>query len=166
MKKWMYSLVAIPVLLFGCGGEEQEIDTLESGIMPVEIVVEPLTAVKINANEVIQLASRVTQGDEAVEDAEEVKFEVWESGLREDGQMLEGKHTEDGIYAADYTFDHDGVYYMYTHTTARGLHVMPKQQLVVGEPDMSKVLEDESSASMNHGAGHEENNDSEEKDNH
>ena len=49
---------------------------------------------------------------------------------------------------AEYTFDHDGVYYMYAHTTARGMHVMPKQQFIVGNPDMSKVLEDSSSSSM------------------
>ncbi|MEG0383473.1 MAG: FixH family protein [Solibacillus sp.] len=166
MKKWMYSLVAIPVLLFGCGGEEPEVDTLDNGVMPVEVVVEIQTAEHLNVNETIQLAARVTQGDEAVDDAEEVKFEVWESGLREDGQMLNGKLIEDGIYAIDHTFDHDGVYYMFAHTTARGLHVMPKQQLVVGNPDMSKVVEDESSSSMDHGAGHEENTDSEEKDSH
>lgn len=166
MKKWMYSLVAIPVLLFGCGGEEPKVDTLDSGIMPVEVVVEIQTPEHLNVNETVQLAARVTQGDEAVEDAEEVKFEVWESGLRDDGQMLDGKLTEDGVYAIDHTFDHDGVYYMFAHTTARGLHVMPKQQLVVGNPDMSKVLEEEGSASMDHGAGHEENTDSEEKDSH
>ena len=162
----MYSLVAIPVLLFGCGGEEPEIDTLDNGIMPVEVVVEIQTPEHLNVNETIQLAARVTQSDEAVDDAEEVKFEVWESGLRDDGKMLDGKLTEDGVYAVDYIFDHDGVYYMFAHTTARGLHVMPKQKLVVGNPDMSKVLEDESSASMDHGTGHEENTDSEEKDSH
>ncbi|MEG0472519.1 MAG: FixH family protein [Solibacillus sp.] len=161
MKKWMYSLVAIPVLLFGCGGEEPEVDTLDSGVMPVEVVVEIQTPEHLNVNETIQLAARVTQSNEAVNDAEEVKFEVWESGLREDGRMLDGKLTEDGVYAVDYTFDHDGVYYMFAHTTARGLHVMPKQQLVVGNPDMSKVLEDGSSSSMDHGAGHDEDKESE-----
>ena len=40
---------------------------------------------------------------------------------------------------------------MYAHTTARGLHVMPKQEIVVGNPDMSKVLEDTASSSMDHG---------------
>ena len=83
-----------------------------------------------------------------MEDAEEVKFEVWESGLREDGVMLDGLLTNDGIYEAEFTFNHDGVYYMFAHTTARGMHVMPKKELIVGTPDMSKVLEDNSSNSM------------------
>ena len=63
-----------------------------------------------------------------------VEFEVWESGMRDEGQMIEGNLTEDGVYEANYSFDHDGVYYMFAHTTARGLHVMPKQELIVGEP--------------------------------
>lgn len=77
------------------------------------------------------------------------------------GRSLDGELTEDGIYVADYTFDHDGVYYMFAHTTARGMHVMPKQELIVGNPDMSKVLEDTSSNSMEHD---EENKEEKEED--
>src|SRR5690606_22002734 len=94
------------------------------------------------------LAAHVTQNNENVDDAESVKFEVWESGYRDNGQMIDGKLDGDGVYKAEITFDHDGVYYMFAHTTARGLHVMPKQQLIVGSPDMSKVKEDNSSDSM------------------
>lgn len=142
MKKWVYSMMALPFLLFGCGDEELQTEALD--IVEVDIQ----TAELLSAGEPIQLAARITQGEEAVEDADEVKFEVWESGLRDEGEMVYGQLTEDGVYAAEYTFDHDGVYYMYAHTTARGLHVMPKQQLVVGKPDMSQVLEDTSSDSM------------------
>lgn len=61
---------------------------------------------------------------------------------------IEGKLDADGVYKAETTFDHDGVYYMYAHTTARGLHIMPKQQIIVGNPDMSQVKEDNSDESM------------------
>jgi len=71
--------------------------------------------------------------------------------------MIDGEFTEDGVYTAEYTFDHDGVYYMYAHTTARGMHVMPKQQFIVGNPDMSKVLEDNSSSSMEDNSEAQEN---------
>lgn len=50
---------------------------------------------------------------------------------------------------------------MFAHTTARGMHVMPKQELIVGNPDMSKVLEDTSSNSMEHD---EENKEEKEED--
>ena len=160
MKKWFYSLVAVPFLLVGCG-DDPKVETLDTAEVPAIVDVHIQTAEQLNAGETIQLAARVTQDDEAVNDAKEVKFEVWESGLRDEGEMLDGELTEDGIYVADYTFDHDGVYYMFAHTTARGMHVMPKQELIVGNPDMSKVLEDTSSDSMEHD---EENKEEKEED--
>ena len=42
--------------------------------------------------------------------------------------------------------------------------VQKKQKLVVGNPDMSKVLEDTSSESMDHSASHGENNNEEDHD--
>ena len=163
MKKWLYNAVLVPFLLFGCSNEEVEVDTLDNGVMPAEVVVEIQTPEKLNVNEDVELTAKVTQNNEAVNDADEVKFEVWESGLRDDGQMLDGKLTEDGVYVVDYTFDHDGVYYMFAHTTARGLHVMPKQKLIVGNPDMSKVLEDTSSKTMDHDTSDSEGHNEEEK---
>ena len=164
MKKWFYSLVAVPFVLFGCGDED--VETLDTAEVPAFVDVQIQTAEQLSAGEAVQLAARVTQEEEAVNDAEEVKFEVWESGFRDDGEMLDGQLTEDGLYVADYTFGHDGVYYMFAHTTARGMHVMPKQKLIVGNPDMSKVVEDGSSDSMEHGANHEADEEDEEKEEH
>ena len=148
MKKLLLTLAATAVLAVGCGAEDDSVDTQVSGEIPVEVMVELLTPEKLNVGEVTKLEVKVTQGGEVVNDADSVKFEVWESGLRDEGTMIEGEFTENGAYTAEYTFDHDGVYYMYAHTTARGMHVMPKQQFIVGNPDMSKVLEDNSSSSM------------------
>ncbi|MBD8036520.1 FixH family protein [Solibacillus sp. A46] len=152
MKKWLYSLFAVPFVLFGCG--DDEVETLETAEVPAFVEVQIQTEEQLNVGEV-QLAARVTQDEEVVNDAQEVKFEVWESGFRDEGDMLDGQLTEDGIYVAEYTFDHDGVYYMFAHTTARGMHVMPKKKLIVGKPDMSKVVEDTSSDSMEHGSSDE-----------
>ncbi|MEK4131367.1 FixH family protein [Solibacillus sp. FSL W8-0474] len=163
MKKWLYSLVAVPFVLFGCG--DDEVKTLETAEVPAFVEVQIQTEEQLNVGEV-QLAARVTQDEEVVNDAQEVKFEVWESGFRDEGAMLDGQLTEDGIYVAEYTFDHDGVYYMFAHTTARGMHVMPKQKLIVGKPDMSKVIEDISSDSMEHGSSHEGDEEEEEKEEH
>lgn len=163
MKKWLYCVVAVPFLLFGCGEEELQTDANTEAPAIVEVDIQ--TADHLNAGETISLAARVSQNGEAVEDADEVKFEVWESGLRDNGEMVHGILTKDGVYAVDYTFDHDGVYYMFAHTTARGMHVMPKQKLVVGNPDMSKVLEDTSSSSMDH-SGHGEHDEDEKDEDH
>ena len=115
----------------------------------VEVKVDIQTPEKVEVGKDVDLIAHVTQGGKDVNDADEVKFEVWQSGYREEGNIMEGKLDKDGIYKATTKFDQDGVYYMYAHTTARGLHTMPKQKIIVGNPDMSKVKEDKDDGSMN-----------------
>lgn len=150
MKKWLLCLLAVPALLVGCASDENEVDTNEEPIdaAALEVMVHILTPEEVKVNETVELAAHVTQNKENVNDAESVEFEVWESGYRDDAQVIEAELDADGVYKADITFDHDGIYYMYAHTTARGLHIMPKQQIIVGNPDRSKVKEDESNKSM------------------
>ena len=100
---------------------------------------------KVALNETIELAAHVEQGGENVDDAV-VEFEVWESGKRDEGQMIDGKLEQDGVYKATTTFDRDGVYFMYAHTTANGVHNMPKQQIIAGNPDMTKVVPEDEKA--------------------
>lgn len=148
MKKTLAVLVFATMTLVGCGDKEasESPSTSNNEGTLEEVIVDIQTAETLSVDDVV-LSAKVTQSDEAVDDAS-VEFEVWESGLRDEGHMIEGNLTEDGVYEADYSFDHDGVYYMFAHTNARGLHVMPKQELIVGEPDMSKVLPDDSDNSM------------------
>lgn len=148
MKKTLAVLIFATMTLVGCGDKEvsESPSTSNNEGTLEEVIVDIQTAETLSVDDVV-LSAKVTQSDEAVDDAS-VEFEVWESGLRDEGHMIEGNLTEDGVYEANYSFDHDGVYYMFAHTNARGLHVMPKQELIVGEPDMSKVLPDDSDNSM------------------
>lgn len=155
MKKVWLTAAMAALLMVGCNGEK-DVETNDSNVSMHIVEVEILTAEQVNVNEPLLLEAQVTQGGEFVNDADDVTFEVWESGLREQGQMLLGELTEDGKYSVEHTFAHDGVYYVYAHTNARGLHIMPKQQIIAGNPDMSKVLPDESSDSMEHISGHNE----------
>ena len=141
MKKWLLALVAVPALLVGCGEKEVPIGSgQDEEIQIPEVTI--LTPTEVAVNETIELAAQVTQGSENIDDAT-VEFEVWESGKRDDSQLIEGKLEKDGVYKAAITFDHDGVYYMYAHTTANSIHIMPKQQLTAGEPDLSTVVPDD-----------------------
>ncbi|SFQ77605.1 YtkA-like [Psychrobacillus psychrotolerans] len=148
MKKTLAVLVFATMTLVGCGDKEasESPSTSNNEGTLEEVIVDIQTAETLSVDDVV-LSAKVTQSDKSVDDAS-VEFEVWESGLRDEGHMIEGNLTEDGVYEANYSFDHDGVYYMFAHTNARGLHVMPKQELIVGEPDMSKVLPDDSDNSM------------------
>jgi len=142
MKKWLFALIAVPALLVGCG-EKKEQAALPEPEVPQIPEVEILTPKEVALNETIELAAHVEQGGKNVDDAV-VEFEVWESGKRDEGQMIDGKIEKDGVYKATTTFDHDGVYYMYAHTTtANGVHNMPKQQIIAGSPDMTQVLSED-----------------------
>ena len=85
--------------------------------------------------ETVVLEAVVTYGDEIVEDADEVLFEYWLKGHEADSVKIEGTHVGDGVYTAEVTFDEEGVYEAYAHTTARGLHTMPLKSIAVGDVD-------------------------------
>ena len=158
MKKWLFGFVAIPLLLVGCASPEPEPISDVIDVAALEVKVDILTPQEVAVNEPVELAAHVHQNDQNLNDAS-VKFEVWESGFRNSGEMIEGTLDADGVYKAETTFDHDGVYYMYAHTTAsNGMHVMPKIEIVAGHPDMSNVKPDDSSDSMD--MGDHENHDS------
>ncbi|MFJ6264040.1 FixH family protein [Lysinibacillus xylanilyticus] len=167
MKKWLLALVAVPALLVGCGEKKESADLPEPEVAQIPEV-EILTPKEVAINKTIDLAAQVEQGGKKVDDAV-VQFEVWESGKRDQGQMIDGKLEKDGVYKATTTFDHDGVYYMYAHTTANGVHNMPKQQITAGSPDMTKVLPEDEKANnnsmdhntMNHGNDTSEHSDHE-----
>lgn len=133
---------ALPFLLLAaCGTSEST--TSGAGEMMEEVIVEINTAQQAEVAESVVLSATVTQGGEAVEDADEVVYEVWESGHRDDSEMIEAEHVEDGVYEAETVFEEEGLYYMQAHTTARRLHVMPKQEITVGDPDPESIVPDE-----------------------
>jgi hypothetical protein len=135
--------LALPLMLLAaCGSEEA--DSAGTGNSLEEIVVEINTPQTAEVAEEVVLSATVTQGDETVEDADEVVYEVWESGHRDHGEMIEAEHTADGVYEAETVFEEEGLYYMQAHTSARRLHVMPKQEITVGSPDPSSIVPDDS----------------------
>lgn len=134
------------LLLAGCGSEEA--DSAGTGEMIEEVVVEFNTEPQADPAEEVLLSVTLSQGNEAVEDASEVVYEVWESGDRNNSEMITAEHTEDGIYEAETSFEEEGLYYMQAHTTARGMHVMPKQELTVGNPDPDSIVPDNSDDSQ------------------
>ena len=145
MKKIMW--LGLPFLLLaGCGSEEA--DSAGTGEMIEEVMVEFNTEQQAEPAEEVLLSVTLSQGDEAVEDASEVVYEVWESGDRNNSEMITAEHTENGTYEAETSFGEEGLYYMQAHTTARGMHVMPKQEITIGNPDPDSIVPDNSDDSQ------------------
>ncbi|MDZ5474172.1 FixH family protein [Bacillus sp. 31A1R] len=123
MKKWI--IILLIMALSGCGVKEDELPEL----IEVKFRTNPE---EIKINEEVQLVATVVQGKEQVDDASKVQFELWKEGTSEDQHLkLSTKHQKDGIYIVKYTFEEPGKYYIISHTTARGLHVMPKNEFIV-----------------------------------
>ncbi|PLS01585.1 FixH family protein [Neobacillus cucumis] len=83
-------------------------------------------------NKPIIFEAKVTQGKEKINDAD-VTFEVWRSKDAKH-EKITVKHSEDGIYRLEKTFQQEGTYYIISHVTARDMHNMPKKEFTVGAP--------------------------------
>lgn len=143
MKKVLFlSLMVFSVFMISaCNNNEQEqADDKLPEFVDVKLSVTPEHG---KANEPIIFEAKVTQGDENVEDADEVKFEIWRA-KNEKHEKIVVEHSEDGIYRLEKAFEQEGTYYIISHVTARDMHNMPKKVFVVGtasepeDPDESK----------------------------
>ena len=141
---------AFGLLLAGCGmAEESSGNASAEGQGVQELEVEVLTE---PAGEVGEwtLEAYVSQGGKAVNDADEVTFEVFAAGKKDSGVKTDYTELKDGVYSVKHRFDEDGVYYFISHVTARGLHTMPTQQVIVGTVSDEEIQDAE--AAMAKGA--------------
>lgn len=125
-------LVLLIGLLAACSNETENGNkqgTDELKMLEVEFQV----PAKSDIGETIELKAIVTYGDEKVKDADEVQFEYWEKGNEEDSTKIKSNNNGDGTYTAEVSFDTEGIYEIYAHTTARDLHTMPKKSITIGE---------------------------------
>lgn len=136
------SIVSISMVLAACGqdstnepenattAEETQIETLD---------VELDTPEDAEAGDTLTLTATVTQGDDKVDDADEVLFEVWKEGSKDDSEMIEASNDGEGVYSAEKVIENDGKYFVQSHVTARDLHTMPKNEIVIGSGSEEKA---------------------------
>ncbi|HLR23576.1 MAG TPA: FixH family protein [Pseudogracilibacillus sp.] len=142
MKKFsvMAGMLLIVGLFTACSSNNNE-NNLEDELPELNVDFDvPETA---DSKENVHLEALVTYDGEPVEEADEVLFEIWESGNEDDSEKIEADNEGEGVYTLDYQFDEDGVYEMYAHTTAEGLHTMPKKQIAVGDAEIPDDEDDE-----------------------
>ncbi|WP_234400684.1 FixH family protein [Virgibacillus senegalensis] len=108
---------------------------------PIEVALQ--VPEQAESGDSVSLTAKVTQGGENVEDAEEVEFEVWQEGTKEESELIEAEYQGDGIYGIEKSFEVEGTYVVQSHVTARQMHIMPKKSLVIGDSDTTKVNEGE-----------------------
>lgn len=135
MKKlgWILFIYAVCLLvLSACGQSEQPGSQM---LRPQMIDVDLNVPEQVDVGELVTIEATVTLESEPVENADEVIYEIWEQGKRTEAERIEGMHRGNGVYAIDYTFDQNGVYYVVSHVTLREMHNMPRKRIIVGEVD-------------------------------
>ncbi|MDA5561358.1 FixH family protein [Exiguobacterium sp. MMG028] len=155
MKKMMtrfgvvFGLIGLFVL-GACGTEkEAESATVPQSMEPVEA--ELTVAATAEKEETVPLSVKVTQDGQPVDDADEIKFEVWKNGAKEESDMIKASLTKDGVYEAETTFAEEAVYTVQVHVTARSMHTMPTTNVTVGHPET--IAEAEEDSDHHHHAG-------------
>lgn len=128
--KWSIVVVFVAMFLTACSKEDE---ILGEDYIPLMVDVELNTPEQVEVGEEVKIDTYVSQGGEAIEDAEEVIYEVWEESKKVESQMIPATNDGKGHYSMKETFPHDGIFHVQVHVTARNLHVMPVQKIQVGE---------------------------------
>ena len=122
---WFILLLA-GALLAACSQKETEKK------VPTPVQAEISVPDHANVNEEVLISTTITQDGTPVDDADEVKYEVWKEGSKEESEMIEAASEGDGVYTMKKTFDEEAVYTIQVHVTARSMHTMPKSSIAVG----------------------------------
>lgn len=127
--KKLVGLALAGLLLTACGQKEDKKEEA-SKVEPVKV--ELTVPEKAKANEKVTLEAKVTMGDKAVNDADEVEFEVANTTTKDPSDMIKVEESKDGVYKTEYTFKKDGEYKVTSHVTAHDQHTMPTKEVMVG----------------------------------
>lgn len=148
-----FGLIATLLLLSACTANNIQKNNETPKIVNAEIMIPG----RIPLNKESVLSVKLSQGSDTVDDADEVQFEIWKVNSKEDSELIEAKHEKDGIYSILKTFKEDGLYYVQTHVTAHGLHVMPKKQFAVGtatDEELKELEKNSQDSQHNQGGSH------------
>lgn len=123
---WLQAgVLAMLLLMTACAKETSSIDV--SAPLEVSLAINPQP---LAVNTPATIAVTVNQQGKPVEDANEVKFEVWQKG-QEEHEFIKAEKKGSGLYSIEKTFAQPGQYVVMYHVTARDYHSMNKQEFTV-----------------------------------
>ncbi|WP_077624808.1 FixH family protein [Sediminibacillus massiliensis] len=149
MKKGLFTLLLL-AFATACGqSENQDSNTGEEAVpAPIEVELEAPGSLDVDEN--AEFRATVTQDGESVDDASEVEFEFWAEGSKDDSEMIEATHEGEGVYIVENSFEEAATYMVQSHVTAHEMHVMPKQEVIVGEQETEEEHEEEAESEEEH----------------
>lgn len=134
----MLFIAVVIVIAAGCGTTKDKDTGSQNQEAPEMIDV----ALKIDPehpqpNQAVTISATVTQGDEKVDDADEVTFEIWKDG-QEKHEKIQGESKGKGVYSISKTLPEAGQYHVISHVTARDMHNMPQKEFTVGDASVDQ----------------------------
>ncbi|GIP26135.1 hypothetical protein J23TS9_12650 [Paenibacillus sp. J23TS9] len=145
-------MATLPFLMSACSDSAHNAESGQGLFQDVINVSIQTSPDKPALNLPVEISASVSQGGEAVNDAKEVEFELWKWG-ETNHETLQGKHQGEGVYSIEKEFPTEGIYYVVAHVSARGMHNMPRRQLVVGnvsEKEIAKAKADPNQSTHEH----------------
>lgn len=149
-KSWVKiaALLLFAVLITACGSQAGDEPITEiPELIHAELTVNPE---KADPGQAVNIQVKVTQGEEIIDNADEVVLEIWRSGDKENSERHQANPLGEGLYELEQTFEADGLYYVTSHVTVGNLHTMPTAPIIVGDVPDSE-LEDTSEIPDPHG---------------
>ncbi len=123
--------------LVGCGNTPEEATACQNPLVPVEV---DLQLEDMKVGQVMTISAFVSHDGIPVDNANEVVFEIWEHGNEEYHFIEETINVGEGLYSLNWTFEKEGVYYVYYHVTACDMHRMEKHQIVIGDVNVEQII--------------------------
>lgn len=146
------TILSAALALGACGSDEKPKSTTADE-MPEIVEVELTVPETATVGEEVAFTAKVTQGEEIVEDANEVEFEILNTTSQEK-EMVEATLNEEKQYAISYTFEKNGTYDITSHVTARDMHTMPNRQVIVTGGKEAEVEPADATEEHSHGDDH------------
>lgn len=135
MRKLIVVMLMLLFIVTACNNKKvEEVNFLD----PIEVQL--TTETELSVNEEIVTQALITQKEVPISDVEEVVFEIWQHGNPDSYRYVEGTLVGNGVYEVTWKANEDGVYYIFYHVTAKGMHRMEKHQFVFGDVDVEKIL--------------------------
>ena len=148
MKRFSIGItLVLSVLLSACGAEKDDNNhSMSDDNVPEMLMVELTIPEKAVTGEEVEFIAKLTQGEEIVENANEVKFEVLNKSTGEK-EMIVGTLNKDKKYSTSYRFEQAGVYDITSHVTARNMHTMPTKTIEVTGEELVNITTETTSNS-------------------
>lgn len=153
----MRNLVIIFTIIFAIAGcsnaDKKQSDISAESIEPLDVGI-TIYPTPNEVNQEVTFEAAVTQGDDKVDDAQSVEFEIWKND-EESHEKIKGELQKDGIYAVKKTFKEAGTYQVIAHVSARDMHAMPQREFDVVDLNQQSEAKPESAPEADHHHGSE-----------